>query len=418
MIPALAVDPGLIRALGLFVPLLLFFALWRIVNPCSLAAASALLATMWNLPAILLINELALKLGWWHFQADGGLFRGMPFDLCLGWILLWGGLSSLLNELLERHMGPYAALGLWGIVLCILDCIYMPLMSPVLQLGPNWLLGEALLLCVCYLPSQLLAQWTRKNIHLPGRVLLQIIAFSGLCFGVFPAAVLQATGRDWALLNPAFALPLLLAPAILGLSAVQEFALRGQGTPLPFDPPKRLVTSGIYSYVRNPMQVAQVLLFAAWGASLNSLWVASLALSAFFYSAGLAAGDEQEDLHGRFGASWDDYRRNVRNWIPRWHPYQPNSANLYWTNSNRRSDLLRSWLAAQHPAGLQIICPPNTATPANPGLRYDPKDSSGVQSGLDAFARALEHIHFAWAMLGFTLRLPPLSCLARLGRLL
>src|SRR5260221_7804017 len=44
----------------------------------------------------------------------------------------------------------------------------------------------------------------------------------------------------------------------LGLSmwCALEFAFRGLGTPAPFDPPRRLVITGLYRFVRNPMYVA------------------------------------------------------------------------------------------------------------------------------------------------------------------
>jgi hypothetical protein len=40
--------------------------------------------------------------------------------------------------------------------------------------------------------------------------------------------------------------------ALPGVAAVMEFAGRGLGTPTPYDPPKRLVTSGVYRYCANP----------------------------------------------------------------------------------------------------------------------------------------------------------------------
>src|SRR6185369_1631971 len=51
--------------------------------------------------------------------------------------------------------------------------------------------------------------------------------------------------------------------AIGGLIAgwcVLVFPLRGLGTPAPWDPPRRLVVSGLYRFVRNPMYVGMGIL--------------------------------------------------------------------------------------------------------------------------------------------------------------
>jgi protein-S-isoprenylcysteine O-methyltransferase Ste14 len=404
MIPPGAADPGLIRALGLFVPFLLFFAVWRICDPPPRSLSAALLATLWNLPAILFVNEIAFRLRWWHYQAEGGLLRGMPFDLCIGWMLLWGGLPALLIELLEAQTFTRRPILLSGVALLALDCVYMPLMQPVLILGPDWLWGELLLLALCFLPAQLLARWTQKRTHLQGRVLLQILAYTGLFMGVIPAAALEATSSTWALRHPVPGIALFLLPALIGLSAVQEFALRGGGTPVPFDAPPRLVRSGIYAYLRNPMQVSQILLFAAVGLTLGSYWIALLALTAFFYSAGFASGGEALDLQERFGTAWTQYRADVPAWLPRWRPYANARARLV-LGSGPRAASFQKWLNAQAPSGLEINS--SDALPTK-WLRYEALDGSPPEHGFPAMGRALEHIHFGWACLGFLLRLPSL----------
>src|SRR5215472_4501942 len=58
-------------------------------------------------------------------------------------------------------------------------------------------------------------------------------------------------------------------PGVVGSFA--RFALQGLGTPAPVAPPQRLVVTGLYRYVRNPMYVSviavicgQALLFGDW----------------------------------------------------------------------------------------------------------------------------------------------------------
>ena len=83
-----------IRALGLYLPILIAFVLVMLKPRSPRIFAAALVGFLWTLPGLLAIQLLNLRFEWWRFHAVGGLWRGMPFDLYLGWALLWGAAAD------------------------------------------------------------------------------------------------------------------------------------------------------------------------------------------------------------------------------------------------------------------------------------------------------------------------------------
>ncbi|HYO99546.1 MAG TPA: methyltransferase [Pyrinomonadaceae bacterium] len=399
-------DASLIRALGLLVPLCVASALWAWRKPARRPAAAALLACVWNLPALLVVQLLAVRFGWWHFEARGGLLLGMPVDLYLGWVLLWGAIPLLAF--------PRVPFGLMAAIMLGVDLCLMPACRPVVELGERWLVGEGVALALCLVPSQLLARWTLRGRHLARRATLQMLAFGGLMFGLLPAVIIEQTGGGWSqfLERPAWlnglALQLLALPAVVGLSALQEFVTRGRGTPLPYDPPQRLVTSGVYSYVANPMQLATCLLLAGWGVFLGSVWVACAGVMCVVYGAGIAAWDEGGDLKTRFGADWLEYRRAVPLWWPRWRPFRNAGARLYVAESCGMCAEVARWLKARRPVALEIVAAEDHPARDLRRMTYETGDGHTTTSaeGVAAFARALEHLNFGWAFAACAIRLP------------
>lgn len=395
----------LVRAGALYLPLAATVALWLWRRPTGPARAAVLLAGAWSLPALLAVHAVALRLGWWRFDAQGGLFLGLPVDLYLGWVLLWGPAAAL----------AFPALPLIGVLAigAVLDLLLMPLARPVVVLGPGWLLGEIVGLLVVLLPAQLLARWTREQRRLAARAALQMVLFSGLLLGVLPALVLQLTGGS---LDPLRTRPgwlvsiliqLILVAALPGLSAVQEFCERGLGTPLPYDPPRRLVESGVYAYIANPMQTSTVLVVAAAGLALASPWIATGAVIALAYGAGLAAWHEEAETATRFGPAWTLYRSHVRPWWPRWRPWAGKAARLYVAEGCEPCSVVGGWLRQRNPVGLDIFAAEGHPTRDLRRMTYEAADGATAE-GVAAFARALEHIHLGWALVGLTARLPGL----------
>jgi protein-S-isoprenylcysteine O-methyltransferase Ste14 len=303
-------DPALIRGVAFFVPLLATLALAasrrrKLTDP---ELAAVIVATAWNVCTIFALNQLAIRLGWWTFDAEGAMAAGVPVDLWLGWALLWGAVPALVPRL-----GTAGSAGIAGVVavLGLLDLALMPLAAPVVQLGENWLTGELAGILAALVPAQLLARWTLAR----RRLWLRVAAQAGLAIGLMFGLPIYLLEIDFLRLLPLT--PALAAPAALGLAAVWEFASRGRGTPLPYDPPRTLVTTGPYTWVRNPMQLSMMLIYLVLAAGLADVRMLAGAGFAFCYGAGLASWHEGGKLAEAYGDRWRAYQAKVRPWMPR-----------------------------------------------------------------------------------------------------
>ena len=139
----------------------------------------------------------------------------------------------------------------------------------------------------------------------PGTVLVFLPLLLGLWRGE-PSAAGQAVGG---------------ALVVLGVAVLIEnfirFVRQGRGTPNPLQPATRLVVSGLYRWVRNPIYLANL--------------VALLGEALFFANAGLVVyaavvwfafhvavtGFEEPALRETFGAEFESYAARVPRWIPR-----------------------------------------------------------------------------------------------------
>jgi protein-S-isoprenylcysteine O-methyltransferase Ste14 len=116
---------------------------------------------------------------------------------------------------------------------------------------------------------------------------------------------------------------LLLIPfAAMLIECFVRFANHG-GTPAPLAPTERLVVSGLYRYVRNPMYVAvtglifaQLLLFGNAGLAAYGVVV----WMAFHF---FILGYEEPTLQRRYGEAYETYCRRVPRWLPRLTPWTP-----------------------------------------------------------------------------------------------
>lgn len=404
----------LVRSASVYVAVILTIAacVWR--RPGQRVIVGAGLALAWNVPAIAALQLVAARAGWWDFDARGGLLLGMPVDLFLAWAWLWSVVPALAF--------PHVPLRVVVAMALAFDLVAMPAAIPVLRLGPRWLVGDAIGLLGVLVPGQLLARWTARDELLQARAVLQVVAFSGLVVFVLPAVAIEGSGTAWS--NPldrplwqiSLLVQLLAVPGVLGLSAVQEFVERGGGTPIPFDPPRRLVTTGIYAYVGNPMQLSAVVLLILLGLVLRNPWVAAAGVMAHLYSLGLAGWDEDEDLRGRFGAHWSVYRRSVRRWLPRlrpWHRPDLPPARLFVSETCDMCSPVGQWFLRRGATNFLVVPAETHPSGSLTRITYEPADGTRAAHGVEAIARALEHVHLGWALVGCFLRLPGITQLAQ-----
>jgi protein-S-isoprenylcysteine O-methyltransferase Ste14 len=85
-----------------------------------------------------------------------------------------------------------------------------------------------------------------------------------------------------------------------------------------------LITNGPFSYVRNPLYLGNMLLYEGVGIMSMALfpWMLLVAIAWFYVQYYLIVTREEEYLAATFGGEFDEYRKNVRRFVPRLRPYR------------------------------------------------------------------------------------------------
>jgi protein-S-isoprenylcysteine O-methyltransferase Ste14 len=154
-------------------------------------------------------------------------------------------------------------------------------------------------------------------------------AIKTLLFTIFLVMGVVTVGVPYLLLGSRWRLPmpignfhwlgllLIVAGALIYLWCAWEFTTRGKGTPAPIDPPRKVVTTGLYRYTRNPMYVgvSSVLFGEALFLQSGGLLIYAALVTVGFHLRVIYY--EEPVLHKSFGASFDEYCRVVPRWLPR-----------------------------------------------------------------------------------------------------
>lgn len=150
-----------------------------------------------------------------------------------------------------------------------------------------------------------------------------------LAFLMVPVVVAGIVPYNLSLHDPYKAHGSLLGLLLLGfglsilLWCVRDFYVSGKGTLAPWDPPKNLVTVGLYRHVRNPMYVGVIFILSGWVVITASPIILgfTLFLSCAFYLR--VKTHEEPWAEKNFSSEWLTYKENVPRWLPQLKGYHP-----------------------------------------------------------------------------------------------
>ncbi|MCF0186546.1 MAG: isoprenylcysteine carboxylmethyltransferase family protein [Bacteroidaceae bacterium] len=117
----------------------------------------------------------------------------------------------------------------------------------------------------------------------------------------------------------------LLTGIALLAATIRLFLLVGKGTLAPWDPTQKLVVSGPYAYVRNPMISGVVLILIGESFCLNSWAIGIWSIVFSIVNVLYFILSEEPGLRKRFGKEYEAYCMHVPRLIPRFTPWKPNS---------------------------------------------------------------------------------------------
>jgi protein-S-isoprenylcysteine O-methyltransferase Ste14 len=147
--------------------------------------------------------------------------------------------------------------------------------------------------------------------------ILYLVFEAGVFALYVPLALLRSGPRIETGVISLLAILLWLLGSLIILRCFWDFTFRGRGTPMPTNPPKELVATGFYQYVRNPIYAGALLIFLAhflWFGYWSLLLYAVLSFIGVHFFIVLY---EEPALKKKFGVAYEEYLKRVPRWIPR-----------------------------------------------------------------------------------------------------
>ena len=143
----------------------------------------------------------------------------------------------------------------------------------------------------------------------------------GVVVGVLPWWLTRWEVRPapWPVRLAGLLLVVVALPVLVG--AFARFVRDGLGTPAPVAPTERLVVSGAYRYVRNPMYLAVLAAIVGQALLLGQPRLLGYAAGAAALVVTFVRLYEEPTLQRQFGGEYEAYRRAVPGWWPRLRPW-------------------------------------------------------------------------------------------------
>lgn len=125
--------------------------------------------------------------------------------------------------------------------------------------------------------------------------------------------------------------PLLGLGIYLLVNTISLFIRIGEGTLAPWKPPRKLITTGLYRHVRNPMIIGVLIVLVGESVTFLSIHILLWAILFFISNNIYFVLFEEPQLKRRYGKLYLHYKKRVPRWIPKLKPYssrfKPNNHN-------------------------------------------------------------------------------------------
>lgn len=154
--------------------------------------------------------------------------------------------------------------------------------------------------------------------------LVSIVALPVTVTLILPIMIVSGFHNElfWGLESPttavllAIGLLFICAGLILLFVTISFFISMGDGTIAPWTPLNKLITTGVYAYVRNPMLTGVFLILIGESALIGSLPLTFYTLVFILINLFYIPLVEEPNLVERFGIKYLIYKKNVSRWIP------------------------------------------------------------------------------------------------------